>query len=52
MIIFLLNRVKLNMTLMVTTASALCRSGIGFLLNFLSHFCTQFQNRSYTTSLL
>ena len=51
MIIFLLNRVKLNVTLMVTAAGALCRSGVGFLLNFLSHFRTQFQNRSCTSLL-
>ena len=40
MIIFLLARVKLNMTLVVTAASALHRSGAGTLSNFLLHFCT------------
>ena len=38
MIIFLLDRVKLNMTNAVTATGALCRSGAGFLLNFLLHF--------------
>ena len=38
MIIFLLNRAKLNMTLVVTATGALCRSGASFLLNFLLHF--------------
>ena len=51
MIIFLPNRVKLNMTLMVAVAGALCRSGVDFLLNFLSQFRTQFQNRSRTSLL-
>ena len=51
MIIFLFNRVKLNMALMVIAAVTLCRSGAGFLLNFLSHFRTQFQNRSCTSLL-
>ena len=51
MIIFLLIRVKLNMTLTLTAAGSLCRSGVGFLLNFLSHFRTQFQNRSCTSFL-
>ena len=40
MIIFLLNRVKLNMTLVVTATDALYRSGSGFLLNFLLHYRT------------
>ena len=51
MIIFLLNRVKLNLRLMVTAAGTLCRSGAGFLLNFLSYFYTQFQNHSCTSLL-
>ena len=38
MIIFLLVRVKLNMTPVVTAASALHRSGAGTLSNFLLHF--------------
>ena len=38
MIIFLLGRVKLNMTLVVAAASALYRSGAGSLSNFLLHF--------------
>ena len=42
MIIFLLGRVKLNMTLVVTATSALCRSGSGFLLNFLLHYFSHF----------
>ena len=40
MVTFLLGRVKLNMTLEVTATGALCRSGAGFLLNFLLHFRT------------
>ena len=40
MIMFLLRRVKLNMTLMVTATGALCRSGaiFFFFFNFLLHF--------------
>ena len=42
MIVFLLARVKLNMTLVVTATGALNRSGSGFLLNFLLHYFSHF----------
>ena len=38
MVNFLLGRVKLNMTLVVTATGALCRSEAVFLLDFLLHF--------------
>ena len=42
MIIFL-NRVKLNMTLMVTAAGPLCRSGVVFFLIFCHIFALNFK---------
>ena len=53
MIVFLLGRVKLNMTLVVTATSTLYRSGSGFLLHFLSHFLhSNFKNFMYFSFMM